>query len=96
MVPLELLKENKLQIKQMLKNQIAVSLCLLANGIQGFPCHPHNQCVSYLDTYLQITNQFSIFLPTKLVHVELCSTLSPYADIHGLHGDYPLSGPEDL
>ena len=62
MVPLELLKENELQIKQMLKNQIAVSLCLLANGIPGFPCHPHNQCVSYLDTCLQITNQFSIFL----------------------------------
>ena len=59
---LELLKENELQIKQMLKNQIAVSLCLLANGIPGFPCHPHNQCVSYLDTCLQITNQFSIFL----------------------------------
>ena len=34
--------------------------------------------------------------PTKLVHVELCSTLSPYADIHGLHGDYLLSEPEDL
>ena len=32
----------------------------------------------------------------KLVHVELCSTLSPYANIHGLHGDYLLSGPEDL
>ena len=62
MVPLELLKENELQIKQMLKNQIAVSQCLLANGIPCFPCHPHNLCVSYLDTCLQITNQFSIFL----------------------------------
>ena len=40
MVPLELLKENELEIKQKLKNQIAVSLCLLANGIPGFPCHP--------------------------------------------------------
>ena len=86
----------------MLKNQITVSLCLLVNGIKGFPCHPHNQCVSYLDRFY-ITNQFSIFCnnvyklqPTKLVHVELCSTLSPYADIHGLHGDYLLSGPEDL
>ena len=56
MVPLELLKENELQIKQMFKNQIAISLCLLPNGIPGFPCHSNNLCVSYLNTCLQITN----------------------------------------
>ena len=43
-------------------NKTNVEKCLLGNGITGFPCHPHNQCVSYLDTCLQITNQFSIFL----------------------------------
>ena len=88
MVPLELLKENKLQIKQMLKNQIAISLCLLANGIPGFPCHPKNICVSYLDTCLQITNfryfcnNFYKLQPTKLVHFELCSrSCSPHMRI---------------
>ena len=63
----------------MLKNQITNSLCLLTNGITGFPCHPNNLGVSYLDTGLQIThfryfcNNLYKLQPTKLVHVELCS-----------------------